>query len=339
MTMGADLPGSRDRRRTSDEPKRELPYPSSWFFLALSRELAPGRVLTRRLAGEDVVVYRTGDGQPYAVRPYCPHLGAHLGSGGTVEGRNLVCPFHHFTFAPDGTCVAVPHGRPPQARLEHHTVRERNGFVFVWYAPDGSPPTWDAPETAPAGVLATASWGTEVRAHVQELTENTLDYRHLPVVHHVTLRELEPPRAKGPYIRSRLRLGPAGPGPLTRFQVDHSFLVAGMGCLRIEQPLPHIGLVIYLWALHTPTGPAGTRLQLAVACADIHRSGATGTPLLRRSLHRAVARGMLGISVRKVQDDIRIWNAKRYEPRPRLTVGDEAIGLYRHWVRQFYPPS
>ncbi|MEU8976332.1 Rieske 2Fe-2S domain-containing protein [Streptomyces monashensis] len=337
MVMGKDLPQVRDPHRPGGEPERELPYPSSWFFLALSRELTVGRVLTRRLANEDVVLYRTADGRPYAVRPYCPHLGAHFGSGGFVEGRNLVCPFHHFAFAPDGTCAGTPDGRPPRARVEHHTIRERNGFVFGWYAPDGEPPAWDAPETAPPEVCATASWHTEVHAPVQELVENALDYRHLPVVHHVTLKELEAPQAQGPYMHARLRLGPTGPAPLAKFQVDHSFLVAGLGCLRIEHPLPPLGVVVYLWALHTPTGPARTRLQVATACADIRPSRPTAASLLRRPMHRALARTMLRIAVSKVQGDIRIWNAKRYEPRPRLTVGDEAIGLFRHWARQFYP--
>jgi nitrite reductase/ring-hydroxylating ferredoxin subunit len=333
MTTRADPP---DRRRASEEPDRQLPYPCSWFFLALSRELAPGRVLTRRLAGEDVVLYRTDDGRLYAVRPYCPHLGAHFGSGGTIDGRNLVCPFHHFAFAPDGACVSVPRGRPPRASLEHHTIRERNGFVLIWYAPDGKPPTWDAPETAPPQISATASWGTDVRAHVQELTENTLDFRHLPVVHHVTPEQLDPPRPEGPCIRSRIRMGPVGPAPLNRFRAEHSFLVAGMGCLRIRQDLPQLGLAVYLWALHTPTGPAGTHLQLAVACTDLRPSRTTR---LRRPLHRAVARLMLWLAVHKVQGDIRIWDAKRYEPRPRLASGDEGISLYRRWVRQFYPPA
>jgi phenylpropionate dioxygenase-like ring-hydroxylating dioxygenase large terminal subunit len=145
MAVGKDQPPSRDRHRASSEPERELLYPSSWFFLALFRELPPGRVLIRRLADEDVVLYRTADGRPHAVRPYCPHLGAHFGSGGTVEGQNLVCPFHHFAFFPDGTCVSTPDGRPPRARVEHHTIRERDGFVFGWYAPDGTPAAWDAP--------------------------------------------------------------------------------------------------------------------------------------------------------------------------------------------------
>ncbi|GAA2910843.1 Rieske 2Fe-2S domain-containing protein [Streptomyces thioluteus] len=313
---------------------RELPYPSGWFFLALSRELSPGRVLTRRLAGEDVVLYRTDDGTPYAVHPYCPHLGAHFGAGGTVEGRNLVCPFHHFAFGPDGICVGTPDGRPPRARVEHHTIRERNGMVFGWYAPDGTAPTWEAPETAPPGVAPVGQWSVEVHAPAQELPENACDYRHLPVVHHVTLRELDPPKAEGPYLRYRLRLGPARPAALRRFQVDHSFLMAGPGCLRVEAALPRLGLVTYLWALHTPTAPGHTLLTIASACSGIRSSRPAGTS----PLHHAVARGLLLSASRKALQDVTIWNAKRYEPRPRLAPGDEAIGLYRHWVRQFYPP-
>ncbi|MDX3636972.1 Rieske (2Fe-2S) protein [Streptomyces europaeiscabiei] len=133
MTMRDELPSSRGPHADGHEPGRHLPYPSGWFCLARSRELAPGHVLTRRLMDEDIVLYRTRDGRPRAVHPYCPHLGAHLGAGGAVEGQNLVCPFHRFAFAPDGTCVGTPDGPPPRARLQHHTISERNGFLFAWY--------------------------------------------------------------------------------------------------------------------------------------------------------------------------------------------------------------
>ncbi|WP_459250257.1 Rieske 2Fe-2S domain-containing protein [Streptomyces youssoufiensis] len=57
------------------------------------------------------------------LRPYCPHLGAHPGHGGTVRGENLVCPCHHFRFDPEGACVRTGYGTaPPRARpgrIEH----------------------------------------------------------------------------------------------------------------------------------------------------------------------------------------------------------------------------
>lgn len=338
MTMRDELPRSRSPHTTVDEPGRHLPYPSGWFCLARSRELAPGKVLTRRFMDEDIVLYRTRDGRSRAVRPYCPHLGAHLGAGGTVEGQNLVCPFHRFAFAPDGTCVGTPDGPPPRARLQQHTISERNGFLFVWYEPDGAAPSWDVPDTAQAGVVPTAAWSTEAHTYAQEIIENTLDYRHLPVLHKVAVEELAAPVTEGPLLRMRLRLGPDRPPALKRkIQADHAFLMAGLGYLRVELPLPSLGLVSYLWAMHTPTGPRRTRMLVAAACADIRKQDATGASLPRRGLHRAFARAMLRTAVSRVQQDLGIWNTKRYEPQPRLAASDEAIGLFRHWARQFYP--
>ncbi|PZT75921.1 (2Fe-2S)-binding protein [Streptomyces sp. AC1-42W] len=321
-----------------DEPGRRLPYPSGWFCLARSRELSPGKVVTRRFMDEDVVLYRTRDGRAHAVRPYCPHLGAHLGAGGTVEGRNLVCPFHGFAFGPDGTCVGTPDGPPPRARLSHHTISERNGFLFVWYAPGGAAPTWEIPGIARPGIAPTAAWSTEVRTYPQEIIENTLDFQHLPVLHHVSVRQLDPPTPQGPLLRMRLRLGPTRPAVLAhRVRADHTFLLAGLGYLCVELPVPSLGLTSYLWAMHTPTGPRRTRMLVATACADLHGRAADAASLPRRGLHRAFAHAMLRTAVGKVHQDLTIWNTKRYEPYPRLAPNDRAIGLFRHWTRQFYP--
>ncbi|GGU82086.1 hypothetical protein GCM10010211_55070 [Streptomyces albospinus] len=287
---------------------------------------------------QDIVLYRTRDGRPRTVHPYCPRLGAHLGAGGTVHGQNLVCPFHRFAFAPDGTCVSTPVGPPPRTRLHHHTLSERNGFVFAWYEPDGAPPTWEVPDTAQAGVVPTAAWSTEVHTYAQEIIENTLDHRHLPVLHHVAVRELDPPTTHGPLLRMRLRLGPDRAPVLKRkIQADHAFLMAGLGYLRVELPLPSLGLVSCLWAMHTPTGPRRTHMLVATACADIRAPDGTGASPPRRGLHRAFAGGILRTAVSKVRQDLRMWNTKRYEPRPRLAASDEAIGCFRRWARQFYP--
>ncbi|MFE1312875.1 aromatic ring-hydroxylating dioxygenase subunit alpha [Streptomyces sp. NPDC058755] len=318
----------------------ELPYPSGWFYLARARELAPGSVLTRRFLDEDIVLSRTRGGRLRAVRPHCPHLGAHLGAGGTVRGENLVCPFHGFAFAPDGTCVGTPDGPPPRACLEQHTLSERNGLVLAWYDPEGAAPTWEVPDTAHAGVVPTAAWSTEVRTHPQEIIENTLDHRYLPVPHHVDVQEVDLPNAQGPLLHTRPRLGPDRPPAFRhRIRADRTFLMAGLGYLRVELPMPSLGLVSYLWAMHTPTGPRRTRMLVATACADLRRPEATGASLPRHGLHRAFARAMLKTAVGKVRQDLRNWNTKRYEPRPRLAVNDEGIGLFRHWARQFYPSS
>ena len=43
---------------------------------------------------------------------YCPHLGAHLGFGGKVEGDCIKCPFHEWKFqGEDGKVAEVPYAQ------------------------------------------------------------------------------------------------------------------------------------------------------------------------------------------------------------------------------------
>lgn len=42
---------------------------------------------------------------------------------------------------------------------------------------------------------------------------------------------------------------------------------------------------------------------------------------------------------RTIEQDIPIWEHKRYRDRPSLSEGDGPIMQYRQWARQFYPSS
>ena len=84
-------------------------YPYGWSPLLESRDVKKREVLAVNLYDEDLVVYRDGSGEVHVFDAYCPHLGANIGIGGTVEGSDrLRCPFHGWTFNTDGQCVAVP---------------------------------------------------------------------------------------------------------------------------------------------------------------------------------------------------------------------------------------
>src|SRR5688572_18786269 len=105
--MAKTLPVVTEREAVDPSANLYAHFPSGWFMLALSSELPIGKVLTKRLAGRDVVLFRTESGRAAAVDPYCPHMGAHFGHGGCVKGETLVCPFHAFRFATDGKCVGT----------------------------------------------------------------------------------------------------------------------------------------------------------------------------------------------------------------------------------------
>jgi hypothetical protein len=54
---------------------------------------------------------------------------------------------------------------------------------------------------------------------------------------------------------------------------------------------------------------------------------------------QAMARGQIDATVFQVNQDIPIWENKRYQSDPILCDGDGPINKYRKWFRQFYDES
>ena len=70
----------------------------AWYFVALSRDVAPAALARHLLLGEPVLVGRTRAGQVYALRDICPHRAAPLSAGTLVEhpgeGETIECCYH-----------------------------------------------------------------------------------------------------------------------------------------------------------------------------------------------------------------------------------------------------
>ena len=86
------------------------------------------------MLGLELAVYRTEAGVAAILDAYCPHLGANLAAGGSVEGDNLHCPFHGWQFNKSGVCVKIPYcdNVPPNAVTKAYTSLEINGQVLLW---------------------------------------------------------------------------------------------------------------------------------------------------------------------------------------------------------------
>jgi len=119
---------------------------SGWVAVAWSDEIPTAGVEPLLVDGREYVLYRDEEGTPHVLDGHCRHLGAHLGYGGTVEGRSLRCPFHGWRWEPEGMCSDVPYSKriPVEARIGAWPVSERNGLILLW--PDAEPgaeiPTW-----------------------------------------------------------------------------------------------------------------------------------------------------------------------------------------------------
>jgi phenylpropionate dioxygenase-like ring-hydroxylating dioxygenase large terminal subunit len=170
-----------------------------WYVAALATEV--GReVLSRRLLGVDVALYRTLAGQAVAVRNRCPHRSFPL-SKGRLEGDVLVCGYHGMAFNPEGRCVSMPALPlvPSHADVRAYPVVERGPLVWIWM---GHPDRADDNLVPDTHWLASPDWATvsgtfHIQADYVSMHENLLDQTHFPFLHPGAIGTPE-------YARSRL---------------------------------------------------------------------------------------------------------------------------------------
>ncbi len=310
---------------------REFPFPipNGWFQVAYSDELAVGDVKPLRYFGKELVLARTEDGEARVFDAYCPHLGAHLGFGGKVEGDTIRCPFHAWRFDGAGRCVEVPYARriPPKASIRAWPVREVNGGVMVWHDRGGADPGWEIPEVPE---LEDSGW-TEptrrewtVRSCTQELAENTVDQAHFRYLHGtntVAETELEM-QGHVLHVVSRSKVStPRGEADGVIDIRTHGF---GFGTTRFS------GVVDTLVVTTgTPIDDDHVHLRLRFSIRRLADADAT----------RGVGKAFVGEIERQFGQDIPIWENKTHLSRPLLCDGDGPIAELRKWARQFYGPD
>ncbi|WP_052852551.1 Rieske 2Fe-2S domain-containing protein [Streptomyces avicenniae] len=318
------------------------PYPNGWFCLAFASEVRRGSVTTRPLAGAEVVLYRTAGGVLRAVRPQCPHLGAHLGVGGSVEGEEIVCPFHRFAFDPSGACVRTGYDLPPpKASLTQYPVCEVNGSVYVWWHALGLPPQWQVP-VIPMDERQPFSHDTFALAgHPQDVIENAFDWGHLPALHGLKGLDIEGAPVAGQPVST---VTATARGTVMRgFRQSYTLTVIGLASIAARTVLPRGAGSLHVMLHATATGPGrielrfGTKLELTGVPGLPRRAGrATAMPVAR--LLSAVLQRVASVDTGA---DLLMWHHQEHVEQPKLARGDGPIGRYRQWARQFYtePPG
>ena len=174
-----------------------------WQPAALVDELDGERpVVPVRLLGEDLVLFRTGDGALGLMQRACPHRGVDL-CRGRLEADGLRCAFHGWKFDPGGACVEQP-GEPEGSTL-HRRVRTtsypavaRNGIVFAWLGEldaNGDPPPLPALDCIDAPATHVFAFKGLWRCNWLQATEIGIDPAHASFLH----RFLEDEDAKASY--------------------------------------------------------------------------------------------------------------------------------------------
>jgi phenylpropionate dioxygenase-like ring-hydroxylating dioxygenase large terminal subunit len=317
--------------RMTHFPFPRLPY--GWYLASPSSDVAPGEMRTFHYFGQELVIYRSAAGVAFAVEAHCPHLGAHLGEGGCVEGDTVRCPFHGWRFASDGRCVEVPYSTVvPRVGLRTWPVAEKGGYLFLWHDPDGGTPDWEIPDFEAEGFTARRLADFTLRSHPQELMENTADIAHFGQLHRAqNHRYLRDWTAHGPWAETTIAFSASGAAigaPIDLIDLEITFALHGLGYLVIDSVAPAVGVHGRIRVCATPVDEDHVRVFFisTVRCFEDPQF----TAMVDQLFFEAAKADF--------EQDLRIWRNKVYRPRPIVVPGDGPILHYRRWASQFYGP-
>ena len=161
-----------------------------WYVAAWDHELIDGKLLSRRLLNEHVLLYRGESGRVVAMNDRCPHRGALL-SQGRLEGDAVRCMYHGLKFEGGGKCVQIP-GQdmiPPRMRVRTYPTHETGHLVWIWM---GDAAQADISKIVDLPYMTDPKWkGLPAYLHYDAnyilIVDNLSDLAHLAFVHTNTL--------------------------------------------------------------------------------------------------------------------------------------------------------
>ena len=151
-----------------------------------------------RVLGEDLILFRDGQGRAGLVYPRCCHRGTTLYYG-RIEERGIRCCYHGWLFDVEGHCLEMPCEPKPagaqcqRVRQPWYPIEERYGLIFAYLGPpERKPllPRYECLEVLQPGEFVEAddssigSGGIEIApCNWLQHFENVVDPYHVPILH------------------------------------------------------------------------------------------------------------------------------------------------------------
>ena len=306
-----------------------FPIPFGWFQVAWSADVKPGQVLPIEYFDRKLVVWRDDDGATHVNDAFCPHLGAHFGYGGQVQGDDLICPFHGWRFNAEGHNTLIPYSDRinKKACVESLPVTEANGLIMAWYHPEGAEPMWTIPEVPefndPENYTTIETREYMVEAPWQDLAENGVDAAHFRYVHHTEeVPELESYEVDGPRTKMRSIQKFPTPRGIVDGRIDADSHGPGFSKIKFS------GIVeTQLMGCNTPIDETRCHMRFSFTVRKLGDDNA---------LNSSVGQAFVDEIHKQVQEDKPIWENKAHLVRPALADTDGPVMKFRKWASQFY---
>lgn len=306
-----------------------FPIPFGWFCVAHPEDVVTGEAIARFYFGQHLVIWRDDAGAPHVQDAFCPHLGAHLGHGGTVSDGCVTCPFHGWRFDGNGDNVEIPYSERTnkKAKLRTYPAIERNGVIMAWYHPDAVEPMWEVP-VVPEFDGADTEYSTlfvtnhKIDACWQEMAENGVDSAHFRYVHNTAeVPELESYETGFPISAMKTSQKFPTPRGVMEGRIDSVSYGPGMSVVSFA------GIIdTFNFATTTPIDAGRCEMWFHF------RFKTMGDEATTRNVGTAFVREV----DKQVQEDKPIWEHKAHLVRPALADTDGPFTKFRKWASQFY---
>jgi len=321
----------------------EVRYARGWFMLGPSTDFPGGEVRRLRYFNRELAAFRGTSGKVAVLDAHCPHMGAHLGINGRVEGDLLRCPYHGTAFNLEGRSVEGPRGDNSACEsltARPWTVREKNGLVLVWHDPEGNPPDFEIEMLEEYGTPGWSDWHfhkMELGVHPREIIENIADRAHFVYVHGFD----EVTEFKNEFYRHMATQYMAGKSEHGNNKSVATYFGPAYQITWMFNGTFHSRLL----NAHTPVDESHTHLWFGVIVKqeDVPRDQVVlaaeneGPAIDLSSLSLDELLSVYAQSVHQgFEQDVGVWRRKLYRTEPILCDGDGPLAKCRKWYGQFY---
>lgn len=158
--------------------------PDYWYAVEYDRAIKPGQVVEVKFWHTSIALYRGLDGQLVALENRCAHRQLKL-SLGQVEGNQLVCCYHGWSYNEEGRVIDIPHDlfdKPkPACKIRSYPLKVRYGLIWIFpgepsLAAERQIP--DIPELSGQNSWACVPLDFTWRSHHSMIIDNVSDFTH-----------------------------------------------------------------------------------------------------------------------------------------------------------------
>ncbi len=157
---------------------------SFWQPVCRGVDVPKGKAKPLKIMSEDFAIYRGENGKATMVEARCAHRGAKL-SVGWVDGNNIKCAYHAWSYDQTGQCVKQPAEPRPfcdKVKIRVYPTQEYLGLVFA-YLGDGEPPEFPRSPEFESDKYFTLVTTDIWPANYWTQLENAVDYAHTEFLH------------------------------------------------------------------------------------------------------------------------------------------------------------